>query len=327
MGSVLSTELATTFAGIAWDPHIRGALAVLVGIAVLCGSVYLILGTNLGARLGLLVALAGLAGWMVILTLIWWINPPGIGPKGESPAWEPVEVYVNGPEVPLTEVAGRLPHPDEFPTPDEILASNPDLATDFPNGFVLSDLQGTHPDLVEQYLANLELNGWSLVSTSSAGEAQAAADVALAESNLFSDTTAYKKLNTFDYGGKPSRLDDCPDAEGGSFLPTDPLCRVTHWLKNTFTLRHPPHYQIVQVQQVIPQEARAGEPPPIPQVDPDTPVISVVLVRDLGYVRLIPFFYFLISLSLFTFFVLVLHYRDKTLMRNREAADAVGTGA
>jgi hypothetical protein len=81
------------------------------------------------------------------------------------------------------------------------------------------------------------------------------------------------------------------------------------------------------VQQVIPQEARAGEPPPLPVVDPDTPVISVVLVRDLGFVRLIPFLYFVISLSLFVFFVLVLHYRDKTLMRNREAAEAVGNGA
>ena len=48
MTSVLSSELVTTFAGIAWDPHIRGVLAVLTGVAVLCGSVYLLLGTNLG---------------------------------------------------------------------------------------------------------------------------------------------------------------------------------------------------------------------------------------------------------------------------------------
>jgi hypothetical protein len=88
------------------------------------------------------------------------------------------------------------------------------------------------------------------------------------------------------------------------------------------TLDHPPNYQIVLVQQVIPQEARPGEPPPIPQVDPNAPVISVVLVRDLGFVRLIPFLYFVIALSLFTFFVLVLHFRDKTLMRNREEAEA-----
>jgi len=323
MASVLGSELVTTFAGIAWDPHIRGALAVMVGIGVLCGSIYLVLGTNLGARLGLLVALAGLAGWMVIITLIWWINPPGIGPKGESPVWEPVEIYVDGPDIPRTEAAGSLPQPEDFPTPDQILADNPELATDFPNGFVLSDLEGSHPDLVEQYLEQLELNGWSVVSTASAGEAQAAADVALVNSNFFSDPTEYKKLDTFDFGGKPSRLDHCPEAEGGSFFPTDPLCRVTHWLRNTFTFRHPTHYQIVQVQQVIPQEARPGEAPPLPIVDPDAPVVSVVLVRDLGYVRLIPFLYFVISLTLFIFFVTVLHYRDKTLTRNQEEAALV----
>ena len=37
------------------------------------GSVYLILGTNIGARLGFLVALCGLAGWMALMGGIWWI--------------------------------------------------------------------------------------------------------------------------------------------------------------------------------------------------------------------------------------------------------------
>lgn len=324
MNALLSSELATTFAGIAWDPHIRGVLAVLTGVAVLCGSVYLLLGTNLGSRLGLLVALAGLAGWMVILTLIWWIAPPGIGPKGESPSWTPVEIYVNdGTQVARTEVADKLPAPDLFPTSEQILADHPELETDFPNGFTLSDLEGSHPEIVAEYLDQIELNGWSLVSTSNAGEAQAAADAALVNQGFFSAATDYKKLDAFDYGGKPSRLDDCPDAEGGSFFPSDPLCRITHSLKNAFTFRHPPHYQIVQVQQVIPQEARGGEPPPLPVVDENAPVVSVVLVRDLGFVRLIPFLYFVISLTLFIFFVTVLHYRDKTLTRNREEAELV----
>jgi hypothetical protein len=310
MTAVFSSELATTFAGIAWNPHIRGALAVITAVAILCGSVYLLLGTNLGARLGLLVALAGLTGFMVIITLLWWIAPPAIGPKGESPSWTAVEVYVNdGTQVAQTEVADNLPAPEVFPTEDQILADHPELATDFPNGFTLSDLQGSHPELIDEYLQELELNGWSLVSSSNAGEAQAA--------------TEYKKLNAFDYGGKPSRLDDCPDAEGGAIFPSDPICRVTHWAKNTLTFSHPPHYQIVQVQQVVPQEARAGEPPPLPVVDPNAPVISVVLVRDLGFIRLIPFLYFVISLTLFIFFVTVLHYRDKTLMRNREEAELV----
>ncbi len=318
--------IATLIAGIAWDPHIRGALAVFVGVVVLCGSIYLLLGTNLGSRLGLLVSFAGLAGWMVILTFVWWLIPPGIGPKGPSPSWQPVEIYVDGPETPVTEAAMRMPQPEDLPDADLILAENPELSVDFPNGFVLSDLQGSHPELVEQYLADLEMNGWSLVSTSDGGEAQAAADVALVESGFFSGPTDYKKLNIFDYGGKPDRLDTCPDAEGGGFLPDAPLCRIWHKLSTIVNFKHPTHFQIVQVQQVVPQQARPGEAPPLPRVDPDAPVVSVVLVRDLGNERMIPFLYFVISLALFVFFVLVLHYRDKTLSKNKALAASLAAG-
>jgi hypothetical protein len=30
----------------------------------------------------MLLSLAGLFGWMVILTFIWWLQPPAIGPRG-----------------------------------------------------------------------------------------------------------------------------------------------------------------------------------------------------------------------------------------------------
>ena len=52
---------------------------------MLCGSVYLILATNLGARLGILVALAGSSGWIMLMGLIWMIY--GIGLKGPEPSW------------------------------------------------------------------------------------------------------------------------------------------------------------------------------------------------------------------------------------------------
>ena len=52
----------------------------------------MLLGTNLGARLGMLVALAGLFGWMVSMGLIWWIY--GIGLKGKDPSWKPVTTVI-----------------------------------------------------------------------------------------------------------------------------------------------------------------------------------------------------------------------------------------
>jgi hypothetical protein len=77
-------------AGIGWEPEIRGALTVLVGSLVLFGSVWLILNTNLGNRLGTLIALAGFFGWMLVMGIVWWIY--GIGLTGDSPTWEPKEI-------------------------------------------------------------------------------------------------------------------------------------------------------------------------------------------------------------------------------------------
>lgn len=72
---------------VSWQPEIRGYLVVLVMVVTLIGSTYLILGTNLGARLGFMVAFAGLAGWMMSMAIIWAVY--GIGLKGPEPTWQP----------------------------------------------------------------------------------------------------------------------------------------------------------------------------------------------------------------------------------------------
>ena len=71
-----------------WEWELRGTLIVIMAVGVLCGSLYLILGTNLGARLGFLVALTGLAGWMFILGAVWWTYGKGL--LGQDPTWQPV---------------------------------------------------------------------------------------------------------------------------------------------------------------------------------------------------------------------------------------------
>lgn len=78
---------------LAWDPQIRAILVLAVAVAVLPGSIYLILGTNLGTRLGFLVAIAGLSGWMVILGIIWSVY--GIGYVGDAPSWHLKEVVTS----------------------------------------------------------------------------------------------------------------------------------------------------------------------------------------------------------------------------------------
>jgi len=79
---------------VTWSPFIRGIVVVLIGVAVLCGSVYLLLLTNLGARLGFLVAMAALFGWLALMGAVWLVY--GIGLKGKDPSWKPVAV-VNAP--------------------------------------------------------------------------------------------------------------------------------------------------------------------------------------------------------------------------------------
>ena len=306
-------QTVNLFAGIAFDPGIRGILVVMVGVAVLMGSVYLILSTNLGNRLGLLVALAGLFGWLTILTLVWWISPPAIGPRGNNASWKPVEIYVNGgTEAARTAALSKLVDPASLPSADKILAANPDLAQEFPNGFTLSELETAHPAIVDEYLTKEQLQGWKLVPSSKAGEAQASADVIIVDSGVFKTTADYKKLNTWEYGGKPTRQDECADS--------DTWCRVVYRVNKTINFKHPTHYAVVQVQAVIPQKTKAGQAPPIPKADPTQPVISVVMVRDLGDVRLIPFLYFVISAALFIIFAWALHNRDKHLMANKAAA-------
>jgi hypothetical protein len=80
-----------------WDPTILGVLVVLSAIGLFCGSVYLLLGTNLGGRLGFLVAGACLTGFMVLLSSLWITTAtPLNSPKGRPAGWTVKEV-VNSP--------------------------------------------------------------------------------------------------------------------------------------------------------------------------------------------------------------------------------------
>jgi hypothetical protein len=319
------------FAGLAFDPGFKGILVVATAVAILGGSVYLILATNMGARLGLLVALAGLFGWLTILTLTWWIQPPGNGPRGTNPSWKPVEIFVEGGGNPDTEVLATLPSADDLPSPADIVEAHPEMESDFPDPsrVTLTDIAGAFPDVLAEYVETDNLNGWRITPAASAGEAQAAADVALTTtSGFFQASTDYVKLSVFETGGKPTRSQYCPDEEHPhNLFPDDVICRIQYKFHKLVNVKHPTHYAVVQVQQVIPQEAKEGEAPPIPRADESKPVVSVVLVRDLGNVRLLPAVYFVICFSLFIVFVVLLHYRDKTLQQNMDDAEAELAGS
>ena len=73
---------------VTWEPQLRGILITIIAVMVFCGSIYLILSTNLGARLGFLVAFAALAGWMFIMGAIWWSYGKGL--LGPDASWAPI---------------------------------------------------------------------------------------------------------------------------------------------------------------------------------------------------------------------------------------------
>jgi hypothetical protein len=326
-------EHLTLFAGLSWDPAIKGILVVAVAVAVLGGSVYLIVATNVGARLGMLLTLAGLFGWLSIMTLFWWIQPPGIGPSGKLPTWHVEEIFVHDPSSPPANLQelNDLPDPSQIITAAEIIEANPEIAGDFvtkPENTTLSDVAALAPDSNPQLGAQLvpqpdELGGWHVISTSQAGEGQAAADAALVASGLFTDATGYKKLNAFQLGqDKDSLKQECDLTNQAGLIPSDPLCRVWQRIRGTFDLWHEPRYQVIQVQPVIAQVTEEGQPPPAPIIDETQPVISVVLLRDEGSLRAKPAYFFVICFSLFIIFSLMLHYRDKTLEKHLDDAKA-----
>ena len=98
--------MTVLLAGIGFEPEIAGYLAVGAGVLTFFGSVYLLLGTNLGTRLGFLVSFTGLMAWMLLLGIVWWVY--GIGLKGIDASWEIDEVVFGDTAVAQVEAARTL---------------------------------------------------------------------------------------------------------------------------------------------------------------------------------------------------------------------------
>lgn len=285
--------LLPTIAGIAWDPQLRGFLALAVGVVVLMGSVYLLLGTNLGTRLGFLLGTSAFFGWLTIMGLTWWLYGT-IGMLGEAPSWVVKEVvYASG----STDDSGLLDADLEYAQLLDTSALPP-----------IEEINDLDPAALAALKDEVEptLNGWQILAESnpSFGEAKATVDEYLVETPVESlgiEGPAYfVNVNSFERGGK---ID----------LPENPtrLDRIGHQLETTFwQVKHPPRYAIIQIRPVIEQEPVPGEPPPIPEGDPTQPVVSVILERDLGDVRFPGAMLTIFAGLMFAVSISMLHRRD-----------------
>jgi len=328
---------------ISWDPEIRNILSLGVGIAILVGSVVLLLSTNTGPRTGILIGLASLLGWMTIMGLIWWMysgSPASLGGmKGMPPHWRVVDVNIGDLHASPNAHAAALPTINESKTVAEILSKHPELEPKVnpehkPDKVpTIGELVEVDPALADEFhLTADDLAGWHLLvpSNPERGDAQAIADAELGASGkkVFADNSQYKVLEAYDIGGKEN---DYPVPEHAICHGANPLSsggpspfnvgcwhHVANWFATTFHT-NPEHFAIVQVQAVIPQVTPPGGTPPIPKVDPNAPVITVVMIRSPGDVRFPGFVLFSVGGILFGITCNTLHRRDKRMAQARAA--------
>ena len=328
--------MAAVFALVSWDPEIRNILSLGVGVGVLVGSVFLLLSTNTGPRTGVLIGLAALLGWLTIMGMIWWMytgSPASLGGmKGTPTHWRVVDVNIGNLQDSSVAKAKELPTQDETATVKAILAAHPELEPKV-NPEHKPDKVTTIGELVEAdpavakefHLTADDLHGWHLLvpSNPQRGDAQAVADTELGPDakKIFKDSAGYKVLEAYDIGGKEN---DYPvPAHATCDYPWQFGC--VHHIANfiaTAIHTHSEHYAVVQVQAVIPVETKPGAAPPIPQLDPKAPIVSVVMIRSLGDIRFPGFMLFISAGTLFLITCNTLHRRDKRIARNRAAVSS-----
>ncbi len=290
--------------GIGFDPFFRGFLSVLVGVVVLVGGTYLLIATNIGARSGMMIACAGLFGWMFLMGIIWTIY--GIGWTGGAPEWELVEVNFD----------------DADDNDDGLLFSEIEVAQQLAGADVSVDNPDQDAAQVEalERAANTDLGEWRYLSTSDGirGEAQASADAYLIEEGIFA-AGEYLPLQFggFTAGGKPVLDTDANQLE-----------RIGHFLNETFlNPTHPAELIIIPAQEIIAKPSFPGQAPPVAEPNPAAPLVSVIMARDRGGpfpglisgLRFTPFMFTVANGLLFAVFAWALHNRDRRQDKIRAA--------
>ena len=260
-------------AAVTWDPQIRGALILITAILILCGSVYLLLATNVGAKLGFVLAMAGLTGWMFVMAVVWAFY--GIGLRGNDPHWK-VEEIVTG----------------------DVRASTVEAIDErFPRGW-----QSLPPG--DKIRADAQAAGDAVLAPSAAGAEGGHGGGGGEEQRFvspFRSTEDYVLESAYRRGGDNELF-----TIGG----------------HKFYFRHSPHHAVVLVRPRLPAEGGPGGAPALPAADPGQPATAVIMVRDLGSVRLPPVLLAIWSFVIFAVCCYWLHIRDKQIWAEREGAGA-----
>ncbi len=270
-----------------WDPQVRGILIVLVAAIALPGSVYLLLATNMGARLGAVLAVAGLSGWVMVMAIVWAVF--GIGIQGRPATWKAVEITSGPPSASALNAGRGLP-------------SDPHN----PGGLG---------------------NGWKALAAGEPvyGDSVASADKILAPNTTKSATGELPKPPKFtppfsastDYvyvaGFEKNSKEDATWFSIGRhrFFKNGPAWNPIGWF------RHEPHYVVLVVQKAYKDPLATATSKPAP--DKTQPYTSLLIVRDLGSLRFPPVMVAVAAGLVFGVSCYWLHKRDQEIWAADEA--------
>ncbi len=285
---------------LSWDPQIRGFLIFITAVAILPGSIYLLLATNLGARIGFLIAVAGLSGWLLLLAITWVLYGQGI--KGRDPSWKVQEVVHSTAQTDLSDGVTKA-------------------LRDFPGGWKKMPTTGS-PVLADAQAAADAFITKSGRKPKMGHEGPIIKEPTVAQLRFpaeFSESADYVLVGGYEKGG-----DNClgPKQSCTRVLPK----KILFWeINHKFFFRHSPRYVAVAIAPALAQETPAGGKPPKPVPDPSKPVTTVLVLRDLGSVRFPQVMTAISSGIVFAVVCHALHRRDKRIMALRAAGIAPAT--
>jgi hypothetical protein len=317
-----------------WNVFIRGILFPAIMFIILCGSSYMIMATNMGNRLGFMVALTGLIGWLFLMSIVWMLY--GIGLKGKEPSWKVTDVITGSPNLGVAKNK-NVAKLKQMEFASAWCRSDADVQNDaeykkalkMKEGIAQTRAMKKAEDAVEAKFAKVRdgvkaKSGWMplCVGTGQRGDGQSTVDATLVTKKsdptktpraIFKESTEYASIAAYKQGGD-----------------NDLFTIGTHPVH----LRHSPHWFVIQVQ---PYKTREIKEPVLGQgrvqlkndkgelqfttkteiikeVDTSKPITSVVMLRDQGSKRKPPFTLFIFSGLAFAILASILHQRDKQVM-------------
>src|SRR5579884_3917703 len=280
---------AMTAATIGWDPFVRGVLITLLFIVLLPGTVYLVLLTDVGARLGFLLIAAGMVGMMVILSLLW-ICLDSSADIGRPNSW----------------------HPEEIITGDFASQVTVNSAKSLP----INNLQnGTKPPVKALKtrhwwwpIQSCNDNSWHKIDPTLLSDPESEAD------NVLANTTGVKYgpgiTSPFSANTDYVYIDGYRKGQNSGCL----FAWSRHKVYVPFA--RGADVVVLRVKPVLPSLTLSAAPP-IAEANPNAPYTYVILERNLGSVREPQFLVLISSSIIFALLCYVLHVREKDIERRK----------